>query len=278
MMPTQMIAVRTMGMNDVEAAVEYLARLPIEHASLLALTRRAQSTISLRRQLLLAHGEDEALCGLMFSSPQTIIGSSDISAIHAFARATSAHRAIRALIGPEAVISAFIKASEQPRLTQPRLDTIQHLYVLQSLNIEPEFLFDHVAVATACDLDTIVTGASAMIQEELGYDPSRRPTFRREILNQIQAHRWWIAKDEALRLLCRIGATTKETMQLECIWAPPESRGSGYATRALASICMQLLTRRATLSLAVNTANERAIRLYRRIGFMQHTSQRTLLW
>lgn len=278
-MPTQgLIRSVPMGIRDFEATIAFLAERPIDHAGLLSLARRAQSTISLRRQFVLACDSDARICGVMFTGLQTMLSHAHVDATTAFARLSLQQRPIRALIGPEETVTQFIAERSNASEAPPHLDTIQDLYVLRTLALEPVFFADHVAEANTHDLDNIVIGAATMICEELDYDPRRRPTFRREILNQIQGRRWWIAQDPALRLLCRIGATTTETMQLECIWSPPESRGLGHATRSLATICAHLLKRRSSLSLAVNTTNARAIKLYERLGFVKYSTQRTLLW
>jgi len=279
MMQTPMhIACAPMGLHEIEATIRYLAQYPIEHAQLLALARRSQSTTSLRHQFVLAHQPDASICGVMFAHTQTILSTTDGATARALAQPDLQHRGFRGVSGPEETVDIFLDEYKGKQKNISRIDTAQELYVLSTLALDPAFFSQHVAEADIHDIDTIAAGAASMIQEELGYDPRRRPTFKREILNQIQSHRWWIAQDDSLRLLCRIGATTIETMQLECIWSPPHSRGYGHATRALATICAHLLKRRATLSLAVNASNERAKKLYERIGFTKYGTQRTVLW
>jgi GNAT superfamily N-acetyltransferase len=272
------IACAPMLLSQFEATTEYLARDPITHTLLIALARRAQSATAIRRQFVLAHDDEQQIVGVMFGGEQTILAASAPTYARALAHARSSTRNIRALIGPEAIVDAFLDGYRKGLLQSVHRDMHQELYVLGNLTLDPAFFAQHVYEADSRNLNTVAAGAAAMIDEELGYDPSRRPSFGQEILQQIHARRWWIAQDDALRLLCRVGASTIESMQLECIWAPIESRGMGYATRALATICAQLLKRRPTLSLAVNRDNERAKRLYERLGFVRHGTQRTVLW
>ncbi len=265
-----------MGLADFEPTIEFLARRPIEHAQLLALARRAQATLGLRRKFRLGYSNDGQLNTVIFQSPQTIVSHSDPGITANFPLLP--HRSLRMLTGPPAQVSAYLARHQRTEQRSPRLDAHQQLYLLTSLALEPAFFSREVSEADVDDLDLVTHGTAHMIQEELGYDPSQRPTFRQEILQQILARRWWIAKADQLHLLCRVGATTQQTMQLECIWAPPAARGVGHATRALATICAQLLQRRPTLSLAVNDHNTRARKLYERLGFVPHSTQRTILW
>jgi len=269
-----------MRLHEFDATIAHLAHDPIAHAQLLALTRRAQSATAVRQHLVLARATDAegSIRGIMFASPQTLLGPTDEAAARALARYPPSPPAMHALTGAPGVIDAFLSGEHAKRRRSIRRDLPQQILVLQHLALNPAFFAEAVSEAGVRDLESVVNGTAEMIEEELGFDPRRRPAFRREILKQIQAHRWWIAQDDELRLLCRVGATTIDTMQLECIWAPPRSRGRGYATRALATICAQLLKRRSVLSLAVNRENLRAKRLYERLGFLPYGTQRTLLW
>jgi ribosomal protein S18 acetylase RimI-like enzyme len=278
MLETPEIHCAPMRLHELDATIAHLAHDPIGHAQLLALARRAQSAIPVRRQLVLAHDAEGPIRGVMFASQQTLLGATDGASAHALARYLPAPPLRYALTGPPLAVDAFLAGGRAKISRSVRRDLPQQIFVLEHLALNPAFFADEVSEAGVRDLEAVVTGTARMIEEELGYDPRRRPAFRREILKQIHARRWWIAQDNELRLLCRVGATTLDTIQLECIWAPPRSRGRGYATRALATICAQLLKRRSVLSLAVNRENARAKRLYERLGFVPYGTQRTVLW
>jgi predicted GNAT family acetyltransferase len=57
------------------------------------------------------------------------------------------------------------------------------------------------------------------------------------------------------------------TAQLQGVWTPPQARGHGYATRALAAIARRVLETTPTVSLCVNDFNTEAVALYDRTGF-----------
>lgn len=280
MLETSAILCAPMRLHEFDATIAHLAFDPIAHAQLLALARRAQSATAVRQQLVLARDTyaEGAIRGVMFASPQTLLGPTDEASARALARYPPSQPAMHALTGPPLAIDAFLAGEHGKRTRGIRRDLAQQIFTLEHLALNPAFFAEEVSEAGVRDLETVVSGSAEMIEEELGFDPRRRPAFRREVLKQIHARRWWIAQDDELRLLCRVGATTIDTMQLECIWAPPRSRGRGYATRALATICAQLLRRRSVLSLAVNRENVRAKRLYERLGFLPYGTQRTLLW
>ena len=219
------------------------------------------------------------ITGIALDGPQTLLSTGVPDAFAALGEERREAPPIRALVGPASSIAAYRAGAQGALLRMPRLDTDQILMLRRAIRLDVAPRRPEVREALHADRDVIAAGAGEMILAELGYDPRARPTFAFEIAQQIASRRWWLAEDgDKLRLLCRTGAITPETIMLECVWSPERSRGHGYATLALAQICALLLERRPSLSLAVASGNAKAQALYARLEFFAHGRQRTLLW
>ncbi len=119
-----------------------------------------------------------------------------------------------------------------------------------------------------------------MVRQELDYDPRRgSPDFAPAIRRMIERKLWWVGVvDDQICFFCNVGPWCDRTVQLQGIWTPPALRGRGLATASLAAICDRLLEVSPTISLYVNDFNERAIALYRRVGFEHVGDFQTILF
>jgi hypothetical protein len=64
-----------------------------------------------------------------------------------------------------------------------------------------------------------------------------------------------------------VGCASNRTAQIQGVYVPPELRGRGVGTLAMAACCALAFGRHPNLSLYVNDFNAPAIALYERIGF-----------
>jgi hypothetical protein len=73
-------------------------------------------------------------------------------------------------------------------------------------------------------------------------------------------------------------AWTEHAVQVAQVWADPEARGHGHATRALRDLCRLLLETTPTVTLFVRRENAPAIALYERIGMRKALEYRSILF
>ncbi len=113
------------------------------------------------------------------------------------------------------------------------------------------------------------TGA-ALRAEELLEDPREvdAVAYARRVEEDCRDGHTLVWRD-ARGLVFRAGlsALTADAAQVSGVYTPPEARGQGVATRALAEMCTRLFARSRTVCLFVNNVNEPALKLYRRLGF-----------
>jgi GNAT superfamily N-acetyltransferase len=232
-----------------QAALRYLSRSPylnvfITHVLLHDPPSRTRSDVVVATDGGGVHGV--AYCGRQLAI------AADSQALPSFAEYARRRRGERMIIGARDTVRAFweLVASWHPR---PRLVRDRQLVMmLDRAHLLPYERLANVRHARPEESAIVAEGSAQMMRQELDYDPRRgSPDF---------------------------GPWCERTVQLQGIWTPPALRGRGLATASLAAICDRLLEVSPTLSLYVNDFNERAIALYRRVGFQHVGDFQTILF
>jgi RimJ/RimL family protein N-acetyltransferase len=259
------------------AALAYLAQKPYENVFLAYLLLCDFSTMT-REGLYVAFDGDE-VAGVAYFGRQVALAA-EPGAITAFAEIGRKHRSERMIVGPRTTIAAYWSEiapnHRPPRVVRER----QFVMALEPSALKP---VERTVVARRARIDewTIVAdNSAAMIAQELEYDPMRSsPEFTSNVRAMIERGLWWVGESYGrVCFFCNIGPWSRETAQLQGIWTPPELRGKGLATAALAALCDRLLTMVPTLSLYVNDFNTPAVALYERVGFSIVAEFQTLLF
>ncbi|MBV9270308.1 MAG: GNAT family N-acetyltransferase, partial [Candidatus Eremiobacteraeota bacterium] len=158
------------------------------------------------------------------------------------------------------------------RVSQPVL-AVDRLSLRQHANGVP------VRRAVAAEWRIVANNSARMIEHELAYRPRDSMEFDTNVRQTVERGLWWVGEANGeLCFFCNAGPRSSATLQLQGIWTPPEHRGKGYGSAALAAISEELLNDNPTLSLYVNDFNEPALALYRRIGFSRVSEFSTILF
>jgi len=259
------------------ATLEYLGRSPyanvfIAHTLLHGPARSAQGST-----VVVLDGDE--VKGAAYFGRQLVIAAGD-DALEALARHARERGGERMIVGERETIRAFWKLVEawhaRPRLIRDR----QLVMMVDRRRLMP--FSDRVVVRHARPEEwrVITDGSAGLIMQELGYDPRRgSPDFAANVRQTIVRDLWWagVARGE-ICFICSLGPWSEQTIQLQGVWTPPPMRGRGLATDSLGAICDRLLDVSPTLSLYVNDFNEKAIALYRRVGFEHVADFQTLLF
>jgi uncharacterized protein len=259
------------------AALRYLSREPFCNVFLAHLILHGSPSAT-RRNIVVAR-EGGAIRGVAYFGRQITLAAGPGS-LEAFADFARRRRGERMIVGPREQVAAYWKLvadwHEPPRLVRER----QLVMTVDRGGLRELFGGVVVRNARSGDLRAVATGSAEMIRLELGYDPrASSPDFSAGVRQMIERNLWWIgtANGEPC-FFCNVGPWCDKTLQLQGIWTPPPMRGRGFATASLAAICDRLLEMSPTLSLYVNDFNERAIALYRRVGFEHAADFQTLLF
>ena len=219
-------------------------------------------------ELALDRKRDGTVRGVIYYGAQLVIAADDGPALDSFAVRTRNYPGLRSFVGPKrAVDGLWLRVRSwhrPPMLIRER----QPLYAVWPAGVAPSLDAD-VRPARVSETELVAEHSAQMILGELGYDPRvQRASYLAGMRHAIELGLWWVwIADGELRFQCNIGARTPLTAQIQGVWTPPEQRGKGYATLALAAVTRRLLAGNPTVSLYVNDFNTSAIALYDRIGF-----------
>jgi hypothetical protein len=259
------------------AALDYLSAAPHDRVFISYLIRFDHSEATRNRTFVLV--EDAAVRGVVYFARQVMLAC-DPAGAAAFAQEARNHVGERMIVGPRSSVRAYwdlVKGwHTPPRLVRDR----QFVMTLDRARLRPYERTVTVRHARQDEWTTVADNSARMIQGELDYDPrSRSAAFSSNVRRMIEEDLWWVGESLGrLCFFCNIGPWCAKTAQLQGIWTPPEYRGRGLATAALAAICDDLLDDVPELSLYVNDFNAPAIALYRRIGFETASEFSTLLF
>ena len=263
--------------SNERAALEYLAAHPYVNVFIAYLVLYDFAPVTRNKLALAMRGTE--ICGAGYFGRQlAVTGEED--ALDAFAQHAKRHRGERMILGERGTIASFWDRiatwHASPRIVRDR-------QLVMSIDRDKLKSYERTVTVRKARLDewpAVADTSAQMIQQELEYDPRRTsPDFTSGVRQMIERDLWWVGESYGrLCFFCNIGPWCRQTAQLQGIWTPPELRGKGLATSALAGICEKLLEFTPTLSLYVNDFNRDAIALYERVGFEHVADYRTLLF
>lgn len=259
---------RVLAVPRIEQVLAFCAEDPVERVFLEDVARRGLGRfVGVER----ANGSLEALC----HTGANVVPSGE--GCGAFGPAAVRSRA-RMIIGDERAVGELWEVARDlfpaPRDDRPG----QPVFVLRE---PPEPGGTGLRAAVSDDLEQLVPACAAAHLEELGIDPLARDAegFRWRTRVQIEEGRSWLWEEGgAIRFKAEASAWTSSAVQLQQVWADPETRGHGYARRGLQDLCGLLLRETPAVCLFVRPENERAIRLYEAIGMHREGAFRSLVF
>jgi hypothetical protein len=184
----------------------------------------------------------------------------------------------RMLIGELQAVGELWEAA-RALLPKPREDRPhQPVYAIDE---PPEPGGTGLRAATPDDFERLLPACAAAHALELGVDPLARDRdgFRWRTMAQIDEGRSWVwLEDDVVLFKAEASAWTERAVQVAQVWADPEARGHGDATRALRDLCRLLLETTPTVTLFVRRENAPAIALYERVGMRKALEYRSILF
>ncbi|HUY57414.1 MAG TPA: GNAT family N-acetyltransferase [Candidatus Micrarchaeaceae archaeon] len=229
------------------------------------------------------HPSSRRLRGVVLHGPLVVPWAPYPRDLDALARALRPHLPwVQLMVGPEDQVA---RLQDQLRGQLPPVRTlraVQPHYALERADLAP-LPSDPPPLRRARteELPELVRAGAAMHLEEVGFDPMLvDPSgYRERVLTLIRRGRlytWMEGNRVAFKAEC--SSVTPEAVQLQGVWTDPALRRQGRATRAMITLCHQLLAETEWVTLFVNDFNSTAIGVYERTGFKRIGSMRTVLF
>jgi hypothetical protein len=223
-------------------------------------------------------GRDGALTAALMGGSLVVPWIPDPADVPPLAEVLHWQPAPRLIIGPAPAVRA-LTASLAPRRRPAEVRDPQPVMVLagapQGASGAP------IRRGTREDLDRLTVASAAMHREEMGVDPlAFDPLGWRQRMATLIDRGWsyLLMEEDQIAFKVELSAWTPEAVQLQGVWTDPRYRRRGIATAAMAAVCDALLREAPICSLYVNSYNEPALRLYRRLGFRQATEFATVIF
>ena len=218
--------------------------------------------------------------GLAYFGAQLVVAADDDGAVDAFAVEMRKHRGLRSFVGPKEVVEGLWARVRHGIRSRRSCATSSRCTCSRRRRCATPARTSTSRRARPEEAELVADHSGAMILGELGYDPrANRAGFAASVRRAIAHGLWWVwVVDGTLRFQLNVGPRTAATAQLQGVWTPPEQRGHGYASLALAAVARRLFATETTLSLYVNDFNAPAIALYERLGFSRAGTFATYLF
>jgi ribosomal protein S18 acetylase RimI-like enzyme len=268
-------SVRPVGRGDQALALSALDRNPVRDVFIASRILHDGALTALGPSPLWGAFDDGDLRGLLHVGPNLVPATEDQAACEALATAAGGLYPTRMVVGERVMVEhlwSLIGASyPAPREVRRR----QFVYAVDPDRLvrDPHGRVPGIArLAERSDEDRVLRLSAAMYTEEMGENPmARDPDGYRRRVRMLISRGWTYVHEVGGRLQFKmdVGCASNHTAQIQGVYVPPELRGRGVGTAAMAACCDLALDRHPNLSLYVNDFNNPAVALYERIGFQR---------
>jgi ribosomal protein S18 acetylase RimI-like enzyme len=265
--------VRSLGREDEAVAMAALDRNPVRDVFIASRILHDGALSSLGPSPLWGAFEGGQLRGLLHVGPNLVPATDDQGACETLAAAAGGLYPTRMRVG-ERVAVELLWSLVGPSYPAPReVRRRQFVYAVDpdGLARGPRPRGPGLArLAERSDEDRVLRLSAAMYTEEMGENPmARDPDGYRRRVRMLISRGWTYVYESGgtLQFKMDIGCASRHTAQIQGVYVPPELRGRGVGTTAMAACCDLAFDRHPNLSLYVNDFNGPAVALYERIGF-----------
>jgi uncharacterized protein len=272
--------VRTLGLGDVQHAMELCARDPVTNVFVAA--RILEGGLSSGRVTVLGYdsGGEQGLC---WAGANVVPVECTPSMLPALAdKVVRRRRSASSLCGPATSVLPLWSLLETDWGPAREVRAVQPVLTMAvSPSVTGVATDPLVRPAVEHELDLVVPAAAAMFTEEIGYPPFHGSdrAYRSAVGQLIRDRRTLVRiEDGEVVFKADIGSVAIGVAQIQGVWVHPARRGHGLAVPAMASVVEY--TRRhvaPTVTLYVNDYNAPALATYRRVGFVRTGTFATVL-
>jgi ribosomal protein S18 acetylase RimI-like enzyme len=266
---------RPLGREDEAVAMAALDRNPIRDVFIASRILHDGALSALGPSPLWGAFEDGQLRGMLHVGPNLVPATDDEGACEALAAAAGGLYPTRMVVGERGAVELLwsLVGSSYPPPREVRRRQFVYALAPEGLVRDPRAGGRGLArLAERSDEDQVLKLSAAMYTEEMGENPmARDPDGYRRRVRMLISRGWTYVYEAggALQFKMDIGCASRHTAQIQGVYVPPELRGRGIGTTAMAACCDLAFDRHPNLSLYVNDFNGPAVALYERIGFIR---------
>jgi GNAT superfamily N-acetyltransferase len=240
--------------------------------------------------------DHQSLRGLCFlgNSGTLVLSVDEAGVAELFAR-TVAERGKRftLAVGPDDALRLFLKVYGHLAGIKPVLDRRQPFYVVDKRSLAKGVKDIDMEQASLDSIDELTVLACDMVCEDLRLDANEvdRRKYRLRMTERIVDGRAYMCRDEKGRAVfkCDLAVCGPEGALVEGVFTPKDLRGQGVATRAVWTLCKDLLSEDKRddgkvvrepvpfVALHVDERNKAARRAYEKVGFTHACDFRLVL-
>jgi uncharacterized protein len=268
------LEVRPLGRDDQAIALTALDRNPVRDVFIASRIVHDGALTSIGPSPLWgAFDDSQTLRGMLHVGPNLVPAVDDAAACEALAAAAGGLYLTRMVVGERAMVELLWSKIGSSYPTPREVRHRQFVYAVDPGRLvhDPRGGEPGLArLAERADEDPVLHLSAAMYTEEMGENPmARDPDGYRRRVRMLTARGWTYVYEVGGRLQFKmdVGCASDRTAQIQGVYVPPELRGRGVGTTAMAACCALALDRHPNLSLYVNDFNTPAVTLYERIGF-----------
>lgn len=267
-------SVRTLGRDDLPAAIRVLSKDPVENVFVASRVRAAGlEQVSLGCPVW---GFERAgvLRSLCHAGSNLVPVHADAAALDAWTEYAGAQRMCASIIGPsEVAMTLWQQLSQRWGPTWSEARDIRPHQPVMTIDTEPAIAPNlRVRRVTLEHWDAYTDAAIKMYTEEIGVSPVQgNPAGYRFYVRQLITSGRAFGLFDGNRVLFKadLGSVSGSVSQVQGVWLDPELRGRGMAAPAMAAVVRLARTVVPTVSLYVNDYNAPARATYARVGFTQ---------
>jgi hypothetical protein len=277
-------SLRTLGRQDRQAIMDLCATDPVVNVMVAERVELVGSEpVRLGGELWGLFEQGRLTCACWSGANLIPIGPCSAAALDAFAsRARRAGVSYSSMFGDAEPVRGLWARLQGAGWTARDVRACQPLFATDRLpEVEPD---PQVHRAEPDDLLNVLPASVAMFTEEVGYSPMASDgglSYRRRVADLLRQGRMFVRRNERGEVVFKadLGSVSSSVAQVHGVWVDPRYRGQGLAAPAMAAVVVGTLGHDApTVSLYVNDYNERALAVYRKVGFEQVGTFATVLF
>ena len=230
--------------------------------------------------------EHQSLRGLCFlgNSGTLVVSVDEPHVAELFARAVNERgRRFTLAVGQDDALRLFIQLYQKLGGAKPVLNRTQPFYVLTDKTLARGIKEIDMEQSSLDSIDELTVLACEMVCEDFKLQPTEvdRRKYRLRMTERIVDGRSYMCRDESSRPIfkCDLAVVGPEGALLEGVYTPKDLRGQGVATRALWTLCKDLLAddKVPFVALHVDEKNKAARKAYENVGFKHAADFRLIL-